>query len=100
MVKGVDVETQEVSRLERADLPASFTRLPKGDSPDTKYHPRWYGIVRTSVGMYNHFGPLGADNPLLLVRRTAQLPARRLLALGAMERAVRIAHEEPVRLNG
>ena len=100
VVNGVDVEAHEVSRLEEAGAPANFAAVPKGDSSDPRAHRRWYGIVRTAVGMDNHYGPCGGDNPLLLVKRAAQQPDRRVLVLGAMECAVRIAREEPVRLGG
>jgi hypothetical protein len=100
IVNGVDVEKREVSLVRARDRTADFIPLPKGDSPDPAFHPRWYGRVRTSVGMDSHYGPRGGDNPLLLVRRPAERADRRVTALGAMERAVRIAREAPVRLTG
>ena len=85
---------------EHAHRAANFAPVPKGDSSDPAYHPRWYGIVRTVVGTDNHYGPRGGDNPFLLVHGPAREVDRRPLAIGSMERAVKLAHEEPVRLGG
>ncbi len=100
ILKGVDVEERKVSLLQTRDRAADFALLPKGDSPDPAFHPRWYGIVRTVVGMDSHYGPRGEDTPLLFVRGPVRAVDRRQCALGAMRRAAKLAHEDPVKLDG
>ena len=89
LVDGVDVEHRTV-RLRGDD---QYVRLPSGDSPDPREHPRWYGIVRNGRQHY-------ADNPALLVDPPGDRPATDQVVQQALHRAVALAHEPPVELGG
>jgi len=72
------------------------TALPQGDSPNPAAHPRWHGILRSFDGIEGHYGPAGADNPLLLVDKLHVPRTREELLVGALTRAVALSREESV----
>lgn len=99
IVNGVDAENRKVSLLENSDNAKNFMALPVGDSHRPGDHPCWYGIVRTIIGADSHYGPSTGDNPLLLISKGERKANRQDVVIQAMERAVKLASEEPVKLS-
>ena len=92
VVTGVDVDAGRVQLVGAAD--AGAFALARGDDGRAEYHPRWYGICRTFDGMAGHYGPAGADNPLLTVEPSGVTPVPNTTVREALTRAVALAHEE------
>jgi hypothetical protein len=99
IVNGVDIENQKISLLGNRDDAKNFMALPVGDSHRPGDHPCWYGIVRTVIGADSHYGPSAGNNPLLLVSKGEHKADRQEVVIQALERAVKLAHEEPVKLS-
>ena len=92
VVTGMDRKAQKVRLLgaEEREVEAS---LPFGDSDKSSRHPRWYGIVRSFEGIDGHYGPAGADNPVLLIERMGQSVEQKDLLLKSLRRGVSLARE-------
>ncbi|HUT61091.1 MAG TPA: hypothetical protein VNA25_24855 [Phycisphaerae bacterium] len=96
VVSGIDLEARKVALAGAGDR-VRRTPLPHGDDPNPEGpHPRWFGICRTFDGMGGHYGPPGADNPVLLVRPGAGAPDELTVARRALARAVGLGRETSV----
>ncbi len=99
VVTGIDRDAQKV-RLLGAEEKEVEVPLPIGDSNKPRRHPRWYGIARSFKGIDGHYGPIGADNPVLLVDRMRQPVEQKDVVLKSLRQAISLAREESVFCSG